>query len=70
MIHTIIALNKGRVLTDIGHLPVEAPNTPARLWQWLVDQGKSTLLDVDADELYRPRFTPCVQQAHTKGHRM
>ena len=53
VIHTIIALNKGRVLTDIGHLPVDAPNTPAALWKWLVDQGKSTLLDVDADELYR-----------------
>lgn len=60
VIHTIIALNKGRVLTDIGHLPVDAPNTPAQLWKWLVDQGKSTLLDVDADELYRralPRTT-------------
>lgn len=60
VIHTIIALNKGRVLTDIGHLPVDAPNTPAQLWKWLTDQGKSTLLDVDADELYRralPRTT-------------
>lgn len=52
VIHTVIALNKGRVLTDIGHLPVEAPNIPAQLWQWLKDQGKSSLLDVDAEEIY------------------
>lgn len=53
VIHAIIALNKGRILTDIGHLPVNAPNTPAKLWHWLIEHGKSTLLDVDAVELYR-----------------
>lgn len=60
VIHTIVALNKGRVLTDIGHLPVDAPNIPARLWQWLRDRGKCSLLDVDAGEVYRrslPRMT-------------
>jgi len=60
VIHTIIALNKGRVLTDIGHLPVEAPNTPSKLWQWLKGRGKCSLLDVDAEEVYRralPRIT-------------
>lgn len=52
VIRCIVALNKGRVLTEIGHLPVEAPNTPATLWAWLESQGKTTLLDVDAREVY------------------
>lgn len=52
VIHVIIALNKSRVLSDIGHLPVEAPNTPAALWSWLREQGMSTLLDVDPAEIY------------------
>ena len=67
VIHTIIALNKGRVLTDIGHLPVDAPNTPAALWKWLVDQGKSTLLDVDADELYRRALPRASGKLTRKG---
>lgn len=67
VIHTIIALNKGRVLTDIGHLPVDAPNTPAALWKWLVDRGKSTLLDVDADELYRRALPRASGKITRKG---
>ena len=67
VIHTIIALNKGRVLTDIGHLPVDAPNTPAQLWKWLTDQGKSTLLDVDADELYRRALPRASSKLTRKG---
>ena len=67
VIHTIIALNKGRVLTDIGHLPVDAPNTPATLWKWLVDRGKSTLLDVDADELYRRALPRASGKLTRKG---
>lgn len=67
VIHTIIALNKGRVLTDIGHLPVDAPNTPAALWKWLVDRGKSTLLDVDADELYRRALPRASSKLTRKG---
>ena len=67
VIHTIIALNKGRVLTDIGHLPVDAPNTPAQLWKWLTDQGKSTLLDVDADELYRRALPRATGKITRKG---
>ena len=67
VIHTIIALNKGRVLTDIGHLPVDAPNTPAQLWKWLVDRGKSTLLDVDADELYRRALPRASGKITRKG---
>ena len=67
VIHTIIALNKGRVLTDIGHLPVDAPNTPAALWKWLVDRGKSTLLDVDAGELYRRALPRASGKLTRKG---
>lgn len=67
VIHTIIALNKGRVLTDIGHLPVDAPNTPAQLWKWLIDRGKSTLLDVDADELYRRALPRASGKITRKG---
>ena len=67
VIHTIIALNKGRVLTDIGHLPMDAPNTPARLWKWLVDQGKTTLLDVDAAELYRRALPRASSKLTRKG---
>lgn len=67
VIHVIIALNRGRVLTDIGHLPVDAPNTPAALWKWLVDQGKSTLLDVDADELYRRALPRASGKLTRKG---
>lgn len=67
VIHVIIALNRGRVLTDIGHLPVDAPNTPAALWKWLVDQGKSTLLDVDADELYRRALPRASSKLTRKG---
>ena len=67
VIHTIIALNKGRVLTDIGHLPVDAPNTPAQLWKWLVDRGKSTLLDVDAGELYRRALPRASGKLTRKG---
>lgn len=52
VIHCVLALNKGRVLTDIGHLPMEAPNTPSKLWLWLVEQGKSNLLQVDEREVY------------------
>ena len=52
VIHCVVALNKGRVLSDIGHLPVDAPNTPARLWGWLLERGKSNLLEVDEREVY------------------
>lgn len=52
VIHCVLALNKGRVLSDIGHLPAEAPNTPSQLWAWLMENGKNTLLEVDAKEVY------------------
>lgn len=52
VIHCVVALNKGRVLSDIGHLPVDAPNTPARLWGWMLENGKSNLLEVDEREVY------------------
>lgn len=67
VIHTIIALNKGRVLTDIGHLPVEAPNTPAKLWQWLKERGKCSLLDVDAEEVYRRALPRTMGKVTRKG---
>ena len=67
VIHVVVALNKGRVLTDIGHLPVDAPNTPAQLWKWLVERGKSTLLDVDADELYRRALPRASSKLTRKG---
>lgn len=67
VIHTIIALNKGRVLTDIGHLTVEAPNTPAKLWQWLKDRGKCSLLDVDAGEVYRRSLPRTAGKVTRKG---
>ena len=67
VIHVVVALNKGRVLTDIGHLPVDAPNTPAQLWKWLVDRGKSTLLDVDAGELYRRALPRASGKLTRKG---
>lgn len=67
VIHTIIALNKGRVLMDIGHLTVEAPNTPAKLWQWLKDQGKCSLLDVDAGEVYRRSLPRTAGKVTRKG---
>ena len=51
VIHCIVALNTGRVLTDIGHLPIEAPNTPAKLWAWLKEKKRSRLLDVDPEEV-------------------
>jgi len=52
VIHVVIALNKSRILTNIGHLPVEAPNTPARLWSWLRENEMCDLLDVDEEEIY------------------
>lgn len=67
VIRCIIALNKGRVLTDIGHLPVEAPNTPAALWAWLMEQGKCSLLDVDAEEVYRRALPRASAKVTRKG---
>ena len=49
---TVITLNKGRVLENIGHLSVDAPRTPSTLWQWFKDNGKSSILDVDEKEIY------------------
>ena len=52
VIHCVLALNKGRVLSGIGHLTVDAPNTTAELWKWLIENGKSTLLEVNEKEVY------------------
>lgn len=52
VVHCIVALNKSRILKDIGHLPVDAPHTPAGLWEWFLKQDKSKLLHANAQEVY------------------
>lgn len=52
VVHCILNLNRGRVLKNLGHLPFGAPNTPAGLWRWFEEQGKSELLDADYEEIY------------------
>ena len=72
VLHCVIALNTGRVL-DTGHLPCDAPNTPVQLWAWFHKQGKSHLLDVDAQEVYLrslPRSTAKVSRKGILFNRM
>lgn len=73
VVHCIISLNRGRVLTSLGHLPVGAPNTPAALWQWFCEQGRSSLLDVDERDVYLrslPRTTGKVTRRGVIFNRM
>lgn len=65
VVRCIINLNKGRILKGLGHLPVGAPQTPSKLWQWFCEQGKTALLDVDEREIYLlslPRSTAKVSR--------
>ena len=65
VVHCIINLNRGRVLNGLGHLPVGAPQTPAKLWKWFCEQGKTALMDVDEQEVYwrsLPRTTAKVSR--------
>jgi len=65
VIRCIINLNKGRILKGLGHLPAGVPQTPASLWLWFQEQGKTTLMDVDAHEVYLcslPRTTAKVSR--------
>jgi len=41
-----------RVIDDIGHLPSDAPNTPNKLWSWMIARGCCNLLQCDANEVY------------------
>lgn len=73
VVHCIISLNRGRVLTSLGHLPVDAPSTPAALWQWFCEQGRSSLLDVDERDVYLrslPRATGKVTRRGIIFNRM
>ena len=63
VITAIKTLNQSRVLDDIGHLPLDAPHTPSALWDWFMEQGRSSLLKVDEEELYvlsLPRSTASI----------
>lgn len=65
VVRCILDLNKGRILKGLGHLPVGAPQTPSKLWQWFCEQGKTALLDVDEREIYLlslPRSTAKVSR--------
>ncbi len=47
-------------------MPVEAPNTPAKLWKWLKERGKCSLLDV-AEEVYRRALPRTCGKITRKG---
>ena len=66
-LHCVITLNTSRVLTSLGHLPIEAPNTPTKLWAWLQNQGKTTILDVDAKEVYLRSLPRSTAKVSRKG---
>lgn len=48
----IIHLNANKVLRNIDHLPENAPRTSAALWLWYAANGKSSLVNGDAHQLY------------------
>ena len=67
IVHCIVNLNRGRLLKETGHLPVEAPKTPAKLWEWFCEQGKCSLLDVDPHEVYLRSLPRTVANVTRKG---
>ena len=73
VIQCIVTLNKSRILTEIGHLPTEAPNTPAALWRWLQENGHDGILHVDEQEVYirsLPRGTGKITRKGLKHNGM
>jgi len=49
---SIIAVNK-RVIESLGHLSIEAGNTPISIWSWMMKSERSSLLEVDEIDLQR-----------------
>lgn len=52
ILNIVVHLNSKRVLQSVDHLPVAAPNTPAALWRWFEETGKSSIISGLPEELY------------------
>lgn len=52
ILNIVVHLNSKRVLHSVDHLPVGAPNTPAALWRWFEETGKSSIIYGLPEELY------------------
>ena len=52
ILNIVVHLNSKRVLQSVDHLPVGAPNTPAALWRWFEETGKSSIIYGLPEELY------------------
>lgn len=67
VVQCIVSLNKSRVLKELGHLPIGAPKTPAKLWMWFCEQGKTALMDVDEHEIYLRSLPRATAKVTRKG---
>lgn len=66
VVHCILALNS-RTLENMGHLPFDAPNTPIKLWKWMQEGQRSTLLCIDSEDVYRRALPRLSAKLERKG---
>lgn len=64
VIRCILYLNSGRILEQVAP---GSPRTPAALWNWYLKRGKSSLMEADAEGVYRHSLPRAKAKFTRKG---